>query len=346
MHINNDSASDLGLTTAQIGRALRPLVSGDVISHWLANDGQNYDVIVRLPQEGRRLASDLGDLYLTSSRHRADGSAQLVPLRQVADFISTTSPTQLKRLDLQRRISLYANVQGRPSGDAGKDVQKLLDAEKVNLPAGYHFETSGQQADMNEAFTAFLGALLLAIIFIYFILASQFASFVQPIVIMLSLPFSLSGVLIALLVTGSTLNIFSMIGFIMLMGLVVKNAILLVDFANRGVRGGMEPHAALLEAGQVRLRPILMTTAAMIFGMLPMAIGAGDGGETQAPMGRAIIGGVITSTVLTLVVIPVAFSFLESFHAWRRKRRGEPAAHGHGPHPIAAEALLSHASDE
>ncbi|MBV8465823.1 MAG: efflux RND transporter permease subunit, partial [Burkholderiales bacterium] len=319
VRIDNEAASDLGLSTSQIGHTLRPLVSGDTISHWLARDGQNYDVIVQLPQAGRRLSSDLGDLYLTSTKRKPDGTPQLVPLRQVASFIDTTSPTQLKRLDLQRRISLYANAEGRPSGDVGKDVQKLI--KEANLPPGYRFETAGQQADMQDAFTAFVGAIGLAILFIYFILASQFGSFLQPVAIMFSLPFSLTGVLIALLVTHTTLNIFSMIGLIMLMGLVVKNAILLVDFANRARDEGRGVHEALLEAGQVRLRPILMTTAAMIFGMLPMAIGAGDGGETQAPMGRAIIGGVITSTLLTLVVVPVLYSFLDGFMHRLRKRR-------------------------
>ncbi len=173
---------------------------------------------------------------------------------------------------------------------------------------------------MQESFQAALAALGLAVIFIYLILASQFASFTQPVAIMASLPFSLIGVFLALLLTGTTLNLFSIIGFIMLMGLVTKNAILLVDFANRARRGGQSLHDALLRAGQVRLRPILMTTAAMIGGMTPLALGLGEGGETQAPMGRAIIGGVITSTLLTLVVVPVIYTYLDAW-AERRKRR-------------------------
>src|SRR4029453_12801823 len=158
--------------------------------------------------------------------------------------------------------------------------------------------------DTEESTAALKAALGLAVIFIYLVLASQFASFTQPVAIMASLPFTLIGVLLALLLTGTTLNILSMIGFVMLMGLVTKNAILLVDFANRSRRGGAPLHDALLLAGQVRLRPILMTTGAMIFGMLPLAMGLGESGETQAPMGRAIIGGGITPTLLTLVVVP------------------------------------------
>jgi hydrophobic/amphiphilic exporter-1 (mainly G- bacteria), HAE1 family len=165
---------------------------------------------------------------------------------------------------------------------------------------------------MEESFNAALAALAMAVIFIYIILASQFGSFLQPLAIMASLPFTLIGVFLALLITGSTLNIFSIIGVIMLMGLVTKNAILLVDFTNQGLKAGKSRHDAILDAGQVRLRPILMTTMAMIFGMLPMAIGSADGGEQNAPMGRAVIGGIITSTLLTLVVVPVLYTYLDA----------------------------------
>ncbi len=308
IRIDNERASDLGLSNAAIGAALRPLIAGETISYWLAPDGQNYDVLVRLPKDERRIAADLGALYITSSRLRPDGTPLLVPLRQVAELVPTSSAQQIKRLDLQRRISLYAGAEGRPSGDVGGDVEKLI--KTIELPPGYRFDVGGQQQDMAESFAAAVAALGLAVIFIYFILASQFGSFLQPVAIMMSMPLSLAGVFIALLVTGSTLNMFSIIGFIMLMGLVTKNGILLVDFANQGIREGKPLLQALLDAGQVRLRPILMTTAAMIFGMLPMAIGGGNGGETQAPMGRAVIGGIITSTLLTLVVVPVIYSFL------------------------------------
>lgn len=318
VRVNNELASDLGVSTAQIGRSLRPLIAGDVVSHWQAGDGQNYDVNVRLPKSDRRIANDLGDLYMTSNRTNADGSPQMVVLRQVAEFVPTFSAQQIKRLDLQRRVSLYAGVEGRPSGDAGSEVQALLKKLEPDLPAGYRFNVGGQQQEMNESFTAMLAALGLAVIFIYLILASQFGSFLQPLAIMASLPLALIGVFLALLLTGTTLNLFSMIGFIMLMGLVTKNAILLVDFTNQGIREGKDRYQAILDAGQVRLRPILMTTLAMVFGMLPMSLGLGDGGETQAPMGRAIIGGVITSTLLTLVVVPVLYTYLD---AWGQKAK-------------------------
>ena len=319
---NGDVASDLGLSVQRIGNALRPLVAGETAGYWLASDGQNYEVNVQLPKSGRTIASDIGDLLLTTGKTMTDAGGmtvpQLVPLRQVASITRSESPQVIKRQDLQRREAVYANVQGRPAGDVGKDIQKIVDAKKESLPAGYRFDVGGQQQNQDESAAAAGGALLLAIVFIYLILASQFASLLQPIAIMTALPFSLIGVLLALLFTRTTLNLFSIIGFIMLMGLVTKNAILLVDFANQRQREGLSRTDALLEAGQVRLRPILMTTAAMVFGMLPLAIGLGEGSEQQAPMGRAIIGGVLTSTLLTLVVVPVIYSYLDRWEKLAR----------------------------
>ncbi|MGE5615610.1 MAG: efflux RND transporter permease subunit [Bacillota bacterium] len=336
LKMNNELASDLGLTVQQIGEAIRPFVAGDVISHWLAPDGQNYDVNVQLPKSDRRITADLGELYITSNRTNADGTPMLIPLRQVVEFKQSTSPQIIKRQELQRRVGLYANVEGRPVGDASKDVEALL--KTIELPPGYRFDIAGDSQQMQESFNAAVAALGMAVIFIYLILASQFGSFLQPIAIMASLPFTLIGVFIALIVTGTTLNIFSIIGIIMLMGLVTKNAILLVDFTNHGIRDGLSRHDAILAAGQVRLRPILMTTAAMIFGMLPLAMGLSDGGEQQAPMGRAVIGGIITSTMLTLVVVPVLFTYLDSLGrrmvAFFRKK--EPRAVGSAVEPVVS----------
>jgi len=336
--VNNELASDLGLTVQQIGAAVRPFVAGDVISHWLAPDGQNYDVNVQLPKSGRRITADLGDLHVVSSKPGPDGQPILVPLRQVVEFQNSLTPQIIKRQDLQRRVGLYANVEGRPSGDVGREVEALI--KSMELPTGYRWDIAGQQQDMQESFNAALAALGMAVIFIYIILASQFGSFLQPLAIMASLPFTLIGVFIALLVTGSTLNIFSIIGIIMLMGLVTKNAILLVDFTNQGLREGMSRHDAILAAGQVRLRPILMTTMAMIFGMLPLAAGLSDGGEQNAPMGRAVIGGVITSTLLTLVVVPVLYTYLDTWGSKIKARltgRSRVPAHaGGGAEPVVS----------
>ncbi len=323
IRLNNDAAADLGINVQQVGATVRPLLAGDTVSYWLAPDGNNYEVNVQLPKDSRRLQADLSNLYLSTGKKGPDGENRMVPLRQVAEIVETTSPQIIKRQELQRRVALYANAEGRPSGDVNSDVQKII--KDTVLPPGYRFDVGGQAKDMQEAFVALVAAIGLAVIFIYLILASQFASFTQPIAIMMSLPFTLIGVSLALLLTGTTLNLFSMIGFVMLMGLVTKNGILLVDFANRARRSGASLHDSLLQAGQVRLRPILMTTAAMIGGMMPLAMGIGEGGETQAPMGRAIIGGVITSTLLTLVVVPVLYTYLDRLHEWRKARKARKA---------------------
>ena len=324
VRLNNNAASDLGITVQQVGDTLRPLLAGDTVTYWLGPDQQNYEVNVRLARDRRQLASDLANLYLTTNKRGPDGDLRMVPLRQVADIVETSSPQTIRREELQRRVAIFANAQGRPAGDVGKDVNEII--KDMPLPPGYRFSVRGQTEQMQDSFAAAMAALGLAVIFIYLILASQFASFLQPVAIMVSLPFSLIGVFLALMLTGTTLNIFSMIGFIMLMGLVTKNAILLVDFANRARRGGATLHDAMLQAGQVRLRPILMTTAAMIGGMLPLALGVGEGGETQAPMGRAIIGGVITSTLLTLVVVPILYTYLDGWTERMRARRAARAA--------------------
>jgi len=330
--VNQAVASDLGLSVERVGAALRPFVNGDQVGSWLAPDGQNYEVNVQLPQSGRQKLSDLGDLHVSTGRLDASGAPVMVPLRQVVEFVPSTSPQVIKRQNLQRRVGIYANVEGRPTGDVAKEVKKVVQA--IELPSGYRFDIKGEAEQNDEAGAAAITALVLAVVFIYFILASQFGSFLQPIAIMASLPFTLVGVMLALIVTGSTLNLFSIIGFIMLMGLVVKNAILLVDFANHGQAKGLSQFEAVLQAGQVRLRPIIMTTLAMIFGMLPMAIGAGDGGEMQAPMGRAVIGGLITSTLLTLVVVPVLYTYLDNLPRWWRRKFG--AAVKAEPAPVDA----------
>jgi multidrug efflux pump subunit AcrB len=271
----------------------------------------------------------------------AAGKPIMVPQRPVVQFVPSTSPQVLKRQALERRVAIYAGVDGRPGGDVMNDVQKAM--KSIELPAGVRFDVGGDAQMMAETMVGFAIAITIAVVFIYLVLASQFGSFLQPIAIMVSLPLSLIGVLVALLVTKTTLNIFSVIGIVMLMGLVTKNAILLVDFANHGQREGKSQWQALMDAGQVRLRPILMTTLAMIFGMLPMAIGGGDGGQLLAPMGRAVIGGVITSTLLTLVVVPVAYTYLDSLgkraRRWFAKGHEEEVAAEAGEEPVRPAKL-------
>lgn len=313
VRLKPDAVRELGLTATQLAGSLRSYVNGDVATYWTSPDGEQVDVEIRLPQTARENVGQLDSLPVAYAK---DGTP--IELSRVADIVPVVNPLVIKRQDLQRRQAIYAGTQGRPSGDVGADVQKIV--KETQLPPGYRFDVGGQTKDQQEAFRGVLLALGAAVIFIYIVLASQFGSFLQPLAIMASLPLALIGVMLALLVTRSTLNLFSMIGLVMLMGLVTKNAILLVDFANHGRRAGLSVPEALLQAGLVRMRPIIMTTAAMVFGMLPLALALDEGGEIQAPMGRAIIGGVITSTLLTLVVVPVLYSYLV------RDRKRAPAA--------------------
>ena len=313
-----DIGSDLGVGVAQIGNALRPLLAGEAASSWRAPDDENYDVNVRLAPTDRNTVDDLSRMMLASSFNNSDGTPRMVPLRQVADIRNTVGANQINRRDLNREVELSANAAGRSAGQVNADIKVMLD--KINWPPGYRYQIGGSTKSMNESFGYALGALALAIVFIYMILASQFASFLQPVAIMSSLPLTLIGVFLALMLFRSTLNMFSIIGFIMLMGLVTKNAILLVDFANQARKEGMERGAALLEAAHVRLRPILMTTLAMVFGMVPLAFGIAEGSEQRAPMGQAVIGGIITSSLLTLVVVPVAYTYLDDLGAWVKRK--------------------------
>ncbi len=319
-----DVAADLGVGVAQMGASLRPLLAGEAVSSWRAPDGENYDVNLRLSPSARNNIDDLGRVMLTSTINHPDGSSKLIPLNQVATIEMSTGANQINRRDLQREVELSANVVGRSAGQAGQEVKAAL--ESINWPPGYGFKVGGATKNMNESFGYAVSALALAVIFIYMILASQFASFLQPIAIMSSLPLTLIGVFLALLMFRSTLNMFSIIGFIMLMGLVTKNAILLVDFANQARKQGMSRAEALLEAAHVRFRPIVMTTLAMVFGMVPLAFGMSEGSEQRAPMGQAVIGGIITSTLLTLVVVPIVYTYLDDLANWAKNRKAKQAS--------------------
>jgi multidrug efflux pump subunit AcrB len=309
VRLKTDAVRELGLTPTQLAASLRTFINGDVATWWTSPDGEQVDVELRLPQGARENVAQLDALPVAYAK---DGTP--IALARVADIVPVVNPLVIKRQDLQRRQAIYAGTQGRPSGDVGADVQKIV--KETQLPAGYRFDVGGQTKDQEEAFAGVAFALGAAVIFIYIVLASQFGSFLQPLAIMASLPLALIGVMLALLITRSTINLFSMIGLVMLMGLVTKNAILLVDFANHGRKAGLSLPDALLQAGLVRMRPIIMTTAAMVFGMLPLALALNEGGEIQAPMGRAIIGGVITSTLLTLVVVPVVYTYFDDFGDW------------------------------
>ncbi|MDP3163769.1 MAG: efflux RND transporter permease subunit, partial [Reyranella sp.] len=331
VRLRRDAASDLGLGSAQVAQSLRPLFAGDETSLWRAPDGENYLVMVRLPVDERTGVADLQRIWFTAGVE-PNGLPRMVHIAQIADIVDDVGASQINRRDLNREVQITANVSGRSSGEVSSDLQKIL--AETKLPPGYRFVFGGSTKDMAES-AAYAGqALLLAVILIYLILASQFGSFLQPVAIMMSLPMSLIGVFLGLLIAGTTLNIFSAIGFIMLMGLVTKNAILLVDFFNQARARGTPVNEALLEAGTIRLRPILMTTLAMVFGMMPLALGLGEGASQRAPMAHAVIGGLISSTLLTLVVVPVMLIYIERVGAWTRKyfsRSADDVARTHKP---------------
>ena len=320
--VRRDAASDLGLSVSSIAASLRTLVAGQTVGNWRAPDDQTYDVNVRLNPEARNTPADLERLpFMTSALGaNADGSTRIVRLSQVATVKESTGPNQINRRDLAREVAVNANVYDSSAGEVSSDIKAALN--KTPFPPGYTYQFGGSTKNMAESFGYAISALVMAILFIYMILASQFKSFLQPLALMTSLPLTLIGVVLALLLFRSTLSMFSVIGVVMLMGLVTKNAILLVDFAIRMREDGMERSEALLTAAKVRLRPILMTTLAMIFGMIPLAFALTEGSEQRSPMGQAVIGGVITSSLLTLVVVPVTYCFMDDLAEWFKRKFG------------------------
>jgi HAE1 family hydrophobic/amphiphilic exporter-1 len=324
--VDRARAVDVGLSTSQIVETIGPLIGGRAATTYEDTDGDAYDVRVRLPDIGRQDSFQLGRMMLLAIR--SDGTRILVPLSDVVRLDRDISPAKIQRLDLRRRVTLSAKNIDVSLGDAVKTIQEKTGS--IRLPPGYVISWSGEAEDMVETFQYIFEALALAVILIYLILAAQFESFIAPFAIMISLPLSLVGVVIMLYFTGDTLNIMSLIGLIMLMGLVTKNAILLVDYARVLQDRGQDRFSALVASGKTRLRPILMTTLAMIFGMLPLALALGPGAEMRAPMARAVIGGLITSTMLTLVMVPVVYTLLEDGLAWIGRRKTVKPVHSGG----------------
>jgi HAE1 family hydrophobic/amphiphilic exporter-1 len=319
--IRTEQANDAGLSTSSLAGALRTLIAGETVGNWRGSDDQTFDVIARLASADRQDVEGLKQLPLVAGT-ASDGTARVVRLGQVAEVRASVGANQINRRNLTRQVSYSGNVFGRSAGEVAADVQRTMD--ELVLPQGYRIEFSGSTKDMKESFAYAIQALVLAVVFIYMILASQFKSFLQPLALMTSLPLTMVGVVLILMMFGSTMSMFSVIGIVMLMGLVTKNAILLVDFANRG-RAGIDDQpplaveAALLQAARVRLRPILMTTLAMVFGMVPLAFGLSEGSEQRAPLGQAVIGGVVASSLLTLVVVPVMYCYMDNLANWLKR---------------------------
>ena len=319
IELNRGLANSLGISVSDAAQALRVAFAGVEVGDWIDPSGEARDVAVRLHPDDRVEASHIERLPITVA-----GSGRWVPLEQIATVTMGRGPSQIQHADGKRTISVAANVEGRSPGEVTTAALAL--AKAIDYPPGYGLELAGASRDQQEVFKAMGIALVSGVGLMYLILVMQFGSFTAPLAVMLSLPLSLIGVVIALLATGGTLNLMSFIGVIMLMGLVAKNAILLLDAARTLEAQGVEREAALMAAGRQRLRPILMTTFALIAGMLPVAIGVGEGGEFYRPMAVSIIGGTITSTLLTLLVIPSFYDSIENARdavlARYRQRRG------------------------
>ena len=314
IQVNRELASEAGISLQQIGAVLRPMLSGEEVSEWVSPQEQTYKLVVRLPEDQRSNVESIANLPIARTE------TSVIRLSDIAEIQMTTGPAEITRQDRSRGATVEANISGANIGDVMGQVQAAIDS--IEMPAGYRMGMGGDAEQLGEIGSSAGSALLMAVIFIYLVLASQFGSFVQPIAIMVALPLSLIGVLIGLLVGGSTLNMMSLIGFIMLMGLVVKNAILLVDNANQHVREGKNLYDALVDAGGTRFRPIVMTTLAMVFGMLPLALALHEGSSQNAPMAHAVIGGLISSTLLTLVVVPVMLTYVDSFSRFFKRLLG------------------------
>jgi hydrophobic/amphiphilic exporter-1 (mainly G- bacteria), HAE1 family len=313
--VDRDKASRLGLSTAVVGSTVRTLVNGDTASRY-RETGREADIIVRLRPEDRSRLQDILDLTMTTP------SGQSVPLRNVASLSNASGPTALERLNRQAKITIGANILGRAQQTVADEIQARVN--KLSLPAGVSVKFGGSVQQFNDSFRSLFISLLLSVLFVYMVLASQFGSFTQPIVMMLALPLSLLGAFLALLITGIAFDLTAMIGIIMLFGLVTKNSILLVDFTNRLRRQGVPRDQALLIAGPIRLRPVLMTSLSLILGSLPVAIGLGTGGSFRQPLALVVIGGLITSTILTLLLVPTAYSILDIIET-RFSRKPKPA---------------------
>ncbi|MEW6267271.1 MAG: efflux RND transporter permease subunit [Thermodesulfobacteriota bacterium] len=329
--VDRQRAQDAGVSTLRIAQAVGALVGGQDVSTYEDENGDAVNVRVRLPGGLRQDPAQLEKLRLSVLKAGA-GSPTLVPLLEVMDYELKTTPTEIARKDLSRQVVVSANLSDLTLGTAVAKVNQALKA--IPMAPGYNVIYTGGAEDLAETFQTMFEALFLAVIFVYLILAAQFESFFEPLAIMLSLPLSIVGMAGLLFLSRDTLSIMSLIGLIMLMGLVTKNAILLVDYTKTLRARGQERRQALINAGRTRLRPVVMTTLAMVFGMLPLSLGLGSGAEMRAPMGRAVIGGLLTSTILTLVVVPVVYTLLDDLTVklrrwWAGAEKAQSGPRGH-----------------
>ena len=325
--IDRDRAADLGLTAGQVASVLRTGLSGSTVGTYRPEGTKGWDVTVVLNPDDRARVDQIATLPIITT------NGATIQLGDVAHVSTVSGPTQVDRHDRQRTFTVSAGVDGRTTGAVSTEIQAGLD--KIRVPAGYTVSQGGDTKDQNDAFLQIFQALGLSIVLMYLVMALLFESTLFPFIVMLSLPLALVGAFGLLTLTGNTLNIMSMIGMILLTGLVGKNAILLVDYTNHLRRQGLDRTSALLQAGPTRLRPILMTSMALILAMLPLAARLGDGGEWRAPLATTVIGGLLTSTLLTLLVIPSVYTLVDDaqhfFGSVPRRIRRIRGVHAHLP---------------
>ena len=320
IEVDSDQAADLGVSAGQIGMTLRALYEGDKISE-IEDRGTSYDVRMRISDQDRLAADDLAAITLRTR------TGQQITLGSVARIVPSKAPALIERMDGQRQITVLSNYTAK---DLNAAVDKVQAYVVQNMPGTISVDLAGQAEIMKKSITSMLKALGLAILLVFMILCAQYERYLAPLVIMAALPLSFTGAFGSLIVTGQVMSVYTMIGIILLMGIVTKNGILLIDFTMQRMREGASVDEALLEAGPIRLRPILMTTFAAGGGMIPIAIGHGVGGEARSPMGVAVIGGLLMSTILTLVVVPCLFSVVEeAMDKLRRRRSRRKKGHSH-----------------
>jgi HAE1 family hydrophobic/amphiphilic exporter-1 len=315
--IDRAAAEKVGVSPNVAGFELRTLVEGATPAVF-RQDGREYDIRVRLQDDQRDIKSAFNETYVPNINFRT------VKLSNVANAVETTGPASINRQDRGRYIQIAADVapDGPGLSKAMSDIKTMFETNEIKLGPGMRYQFVGQAESFVELIQNMTIAVILSVIFIYFVLASLYESFVTPFTIMLVLPLAISGALFALLIMGSSLDLNAMIGCILLLGIATKNSILLVDYATQKVQEGMDRNQAMIEAGKTRLRPILMTSVALIAGMLPVAYGLNEASKQRTTMGIAVIGGVISSTLLSLVVVPAAFSYIDRFRVWAKTKLG------------------------
>jgi HAE1 family hydrophobic/amphiphilic exporter-1 len=304
--VDREKAQQLGISFKDVADTINTATNGSITSYY-QEKGFQYPIIVQVPESQRKTVPEMRDLMVKAGP--AGSSSGEIVLSQVATPIYGMGPSEITRMDRRRYIAVTGVPQGRSTGDIQADVEKAMKGQE--LPAGYYWDWGVNQKRAAEEFSGMWVAVFLAIALIYMLLASQFESFAHPLTILLSVPLAGAGVVLAMFLTGRAFGLTAFIGVLMLVGIVVKNGILLVDYTNTLRRRGMMREEALLTAGPTRLRPILMTASAAVLGMLPLALALGKGSEVQAPMATAVIGGLCTSTALTLFVVPVVYSLLD-----------------------------------